>query len=88
MYTTCISYNLFLFANIYLQIFSPGDFRQSKRASTFTLGEQGWLDGFDGQNDQGIFFAACLRDNSLYVLKWRALDGVVPPRDPIGEGKP
>ena len=48
-------------------------FRQSKRMSTFTLGERGWLDGFDGCNDDGVFFVTSLRDNSILLLQWSSL---------------
>ncbi|KAF6041610.1 FBXW2 [Bugula neritina] len=47
------------------------DCRPTKRGSTFTLGERGWFDGFDGVNDKGVFFAASLRDHSIYMLKWK-----------------
>lgn len=46
-------------------------FRPTRRGSTFTLGERAWLDGFDGENDTGVFFAASLRDHSIYLLKWK-----------------
>lgn len=46
-------------------------FRPTRRGSTFTLGERAWLDGFDGNNDRGVFFAASLRDHSIYLLKWK-----------------
>ena len=36
------------------------------------MGERPWLDGFDGSNDSGVFFAASLRDHSIYLLKWKA----------------
>lgn len=36
------------------------------------MGETSWLDGFDGFNDSGVFFAASLRDHSIYLLKWKA----------------
>lgn len=52
------------------------DCRPTRRGSTFTLGERAWLDGFDGNNDVGVFFAASLRDHSIYLLKWK----VRPPR--------
>ena len=46
--------------------------RPTRRGSTFTLGEKAWLDGFDGSNDKGVFFAASLRDHSIYLLKWKS----------------
>lgn len=46
--------------------------RPTRRGSTFTLGEKAWLDGFDGNNDRGVFFAASLRDHSIYLLKWKS----------------
>lgn len=48
----------------------PSDYRQSKRMSTFCLGGRAWLDGFDGQNDEGVFFVTSLRDNSILILEW------------------
>ena len=38
--------------------------------STFCLGGRAWLDGFDGQNDEGVFFVTSLRDNSILILEW------------------
>jgi len=46
-------------------------FRPTRRGSTFSLGERMWMDGFDGVNDTGVFFAASLRDHSIYLLKWK-----------------
>ncbi|XP_054715410.1 F-box/WD repeat-containing protein 2-like [Uloborus diversus] len=34
------------------------------------LGEKDWLDGLDGNNDQGVLLTAATDDNSVYVLKW------------------
>lgn len=36
------------------------------------MGERAWLDGFDGTNDRGVFFAASLRDHSIYLVKWKS----------------
>ena len=49
--------------------------RPSKRGSTFTLGTTDWLDGFSGSKEDGVFFATSLRDNSVYVLKWKEITG-------------
>ncbi|XP_013379485.1 F-box/WD repeat-containing protein 2 isoform X2 [Lingula anatina] len=45
--------------------------RLSKRGSTFTLGEMGWLDGMSDANQKGVIFAASLQDNGVYILKWK-----------------
>ena len=47
--------------------------RASKRNSTYCLGEKDWLNGFDGENDQGLVFATSLRDNTILLVKWRTL---------------
>ena len=47
-------------------------YRGSKRGSTFTLGNLAWLDGFDGDNNKGVIFAASMKDNSVYFLRWQS----------------
>lgn len=48
--------------------------RNSKRGSTVVLCSFKWLDGFDGENDQGPFLAASRADHIVQLLTWSDLD--------------
>ena len=46
--------------------------RQSRRGTTFTLGDTSWLDGFQHCENSGLVFAASLiHDNSILLMQWK-----------------
>ncbi|XP_067948824.1 F-box/WD repeat-containing protein 2-like [Watersipora subatra] len=45
--------------------------RSTQRCSSLTIGESSWLNGFDGTESNRLFFAASLKDHSIYLLKWK-----------------
>jgi len=47
-----------------------GDYRPSKRGSTFTLGDMSWLDGFSTTPPEGLLFASSLKQNNISMVKW------------------
>lgn len=71
-----------LFDNHYLYIMDLGteslisrwplpEYRKSKRGSSFLAGEASWLNGLDGHNDIGLFFATSMPDHSIHLVLWK-----------------
>ena len=52
----------------------PTQYRGSKRGSTFTLGDQVWLNGFHEEDNEGVIFAASLKDNNVFLMRWRSTE--------------